>query len=1362
MWQLCCCPSVGQGDSHLHNVFIWRFPRSKKAVWHKNIDAITITIKPSDIDFPWVDLRNHTNAYIKKTKKLTRENLDEHLRVLIQGHKKQEIAIAACAHALSPQSIMIVLGNVQNGVHPNQRRESYLQSLIAVNHVNSKAVSETDAMWARQLLLTSVSYESLEATVQRFARGLNRAIPLHGYVVDHTCRICEAFRVRLDFLKMDNQWISAYSLTSEWLAEVLKHYDSTSKSEIYSLLDTSFPLWRAWAGWRPSLVRLQLWEKYSLSHRAALKKFLALEGPDFLGYGRETMHDGLVAQNSDLSQAGPRYESICLEVRPNAPHDDQHLIDSLMRSVDATFLADGDYLKLFLSFFHGTPIKLASLIVLEELRSLGNVQLNSLTLQLHRAGDIASESVADGIKQSISCLESLQSQALHDFLRPYLVCQISTHLTKAEDKLRSQLQRSTQSEGLVKELLDFRGSVQKIKWLLPMLDCSLRTSINAKPALEKLSAIEALRTAAQKRPSKTAGPLIEGINDYYRALLVLRSCRYDYSKPLIPAMIQVWQQELDSNHRNLALSIAHYDRVNHELQTGCLAQLSDLPDKLVRPLQATLNDTGIEQITACIHCIEIFSSNPQLFVRPDRVLCWRYVVFLIAMRNRKDFLQYALEQGVDFWLQFLDSIRLAFDGQMGEILPALLKPSLQVWSQRVRSDGFVPRLQELWGTFGPGPVTRCLMIGPGSQADLAQLLEYLKASKGEHWQSIAEATLGLLRSDGSNAADLTRLLSFCFVGSIAGTKDLLHILRLSQNGAKDIATTFAAASLQDLTLNQLDRTAILQYADFLDLRLNLEGDDWRDRLHATANYLDDEFACLVAETHQLENLRVSLNATKPLEVSGLLRKLNIECPSVVDDMLSTLPLDLMDVVKKLDDHVVELQFPLIDHTKIQRRAFGANDVRSFLVRLVIPSEDFPGGGFCVHMHRSDEELIANDDQHSPWLCLEHHIAPGRPYCRGATRRGEYQLSRILWRHLHKGFTSLQDTYTLIASSIEQLGDQCIVCGSSRGGQRLTRSSICQSSMCLNIYSRAHLPTLISDLWDDPPVIEMLLSALTATVLADKYDLLKDSPFGNKKAALETLQQLPLMNEIREHADTYINQESGFPLVNKENSRTQSGVAPPQTWSINAAMATALAFYKPKERRADFPSAIRPTLIWACTKYGGFLVTASSQLRISMFPQSQQYVLVNASPCLEKTFLARYTQAQSKSRVLFHGTSLDRLYPILCQGLRICSGTHLQTYGASYGKGIYMAEEPRTAWAYAKNLPNAFGWRENATQICVLLGCEFTGNSTAVRADIHLITDPGRIIVRYIFLMKPEAVMPIKEHVVPAMQSAFASLRARTV
>lgn len=86
------------------------------------------------------------------------------------------------------------------------------------------------------------------------------------------------------------------------------------------------------------------------------------------------------------------------------------------------------------------------------------------------------------------------------------------------------------------------------------------------------------------------------------------------------------------------------------------------------------------------------------------------------------------------------------------------------------------------------------------------------------------------------------------------------------------------------------------------------------------------------------------------------------------------------------------------------------------------------------------------------------------------------------------------------------------------------------------------------------------------------------------------------------------------------------------------------------------------LSWLCGSQRGFVVSATDRYRIPIFAGVQQFLVVDAPPEVEAAF-AKHNDLMPRN-ILFHGTSLDRLYSVLCQGLRVLSGTALQvsTFG----------------------------------------------------------------------------------------------------
>lgn len=83
--------------------------------------------------------------------------------------------------------------------------------------------------------------------------------------------------------------------------------------------------------------------------------------------------------------------------------------------------------------------------------------------------------------------------------------------------------------------------------------------------------------------------------------------------------------------------------------------------------------------------------------------------------------------------------------------------------------------------------------------------------------------------------------------------------------------------------------------------------------------------------------------------------------------------------------------------------------------------------------------------------------------------------------------------------------------------------------------------------------------------------------------------------------------------------------------------------------------------------------------MSLKNQIYQFKL-NYGKDIEKQFSENVIQ-------LYHGTSFECVRPILCSGIRNCSGTKLQTSGNFYGNGIYLSNDFTLSLGYSRTQGN---------------------------------------------------------------------------
>lgn len=361
---------------------------------------------------------------------------------------------------------------------------------------------------------------------------------------------------------------------------------------------------------------------------------------------------------------------------------------------------------------------------------------------------------------------------------------------------------------------------------------------------------------------------------------------------------------------------------------------------------------------------------------------------------------------------------------------------------------------------------------------------------------------------------------------------------------------------------------------------------------------------------------------------------------------------------------------------------------------------------------------------------EAKSAPSSSYCYGRQTRLAYVVSIWLWRYKQQresqkhGEVSIKLVYEAVRKALRLSATKCMVC-SGGGSAKLHRPTICGKKSCLTVYLRSDLDVRMQDVRSDGRAFDLLLSAVFATASGGDLRLLPNLPdrVTDLKKLVGLLKKLPSAKKMADMPELSLGLRS-------HGERAQL------------------------------------LLSWMCTAYRSFLITARGRYNIPNMPNVHQFLLVNAKPELEARFAAH--NALQPRHILYHGTSMARLYAILTEDARILSGSDLQVHGAVYGKGIYLAREPTTAWVYAKACSSIdgtsfFSSRPDFQDSEVVLGCEHAGNDTNVHGrGIHVITDESRVMVRYIFVYQPGTPAPRARDINPAMMSTFNYLRSSAV
>lgn len=396
-----------------------------------------------------------------------------------------------------------------------------------------------------------------------------------------------------------------------------------------------------------------------------------------------------------------------------------------------------------------------------------------------------------------------------------------------------------------------------------------------------------------------------------------------------------------------------------------------------------------------------------------------------------------------------------------------------------------------------------------------------------------------------------------------------------------------------------------------------------------------------------------LKKVEPEGVDTMLTELGIERPTAAAQMIAEMPQDLMDVIDETAEDVVELHFPLSSPTMntMERLAFGLKGSETLLVHLRVNKKDNVDG-YCVHVE--DGDTHKNRCEHNFTDMNLASSIPDRLDCHGRPTRLTYNVARQLWRQLNASEPSLRELYEGIQQFLHRGASQCMVCARNLDVS-LHRPTLCTSDDCELTYRRSPLDVRLEDLRVDNRVADLLLSSVFAAASIKNLELLpnKPLPLGDAPKIVELLNSMPTTSALA-GADV----DQFHPDEQKESlfswlCNSFPGFVPPTSSSAASSP------------RIDQPSRNNQTellLSWLCNSYRGLVVSATDRYKIPNFPNVHQFLLVDAPPEIEAAF-GRHKDFTPR-HILFHGTSIDRLYSVLCQGLRVLSGPTLQVSNPS--------------------------------------------------------------------------------------------------
>lgn len=1305
------------------------FGQRQSKGWHQGVDTTAAGRHPgldasTDQTFPWETLRWRTEIYLGKKGNLTPQEQDTLLTSLVQNHAAKDIAIAACGHAMSTQTIRKFLFSTLSAVSDNNECLPCLQIILIAKRVNPSAVSDAEAYYAEALK------NFLETRSRTVGGSLGILFPLlmvdeialeellFRQIISLAQTTCAEFATKMEELKSKGLWLSAYHET-RWLASLSDTIAAsvTPISHAEKVLNTAFPCWRTWAAWQPDQNRLGQWENFTNPQRTILRHLLALEGPDFESRREKTLLLGIVLQTSGTFSSVLGRHSLNIMLQCETQIGTYDMLSRTLSVVDAASSGElrtncsGVLFPLLTQLIVRISVNGATLQLLEGLITVDDLEVNDTVQRLLLNTEGPETIQTDAVLSLLRKLGNSHYVMLRDAFASHLLDHIWKRIQGMQSDFQGRLRLHHPWRDVALKLMDFYHEIRQASWLRDVSDVEVQRSLHKWPERATVCVLADLRDFAEHA---SLAWLVKRVDEYCGERLI--DCDNVRASCPIDALVSCWPSLFDANRRNLAVAVVQAT-AHTETQAcyRCLAQVPALDDKTVH-LLCTIHQEYARGGTAraCVNFALYLASEES----PEIVASWRPLLHYMIKQHKATLIKETLFLlAAQPWLHWIACLGLVFSDVLRNPFasPAIPQLSLYWWTQRLSWD-YLPTIKWFESNLGSETALHCILSGgDGSETmakSLIQVLDTFSGSGNGRRRPAMQAVTRLLASDGANLREVCDALSLLPQATADGEFACLNILDLHKEKSRQVAEVLSAGWLEASHLTKLDKQVIKALIRVLYSGVNKRSLPSRaETMKVATVYFEQQVAELAELASRLDISRRELRVIDPHGTTALLKALNIKCSSLVDDAITDLPVALVNVVEKVNEMEIELQLPLTHLTELQRTSTGAGDAQSLLIRLLI-GDGTSELGFCIHL--DNETKDSGDVGHFPWIIRPKSSPPQQQFCRGRASRVKYKLSRILDRHLQHGFTSIEKVHTLMTTRLNNLADSCIVCDEAAPGAKLRRATSCRKPECASIFKQADPEIRLSDAWQDPTVAGLLLGMIYASAQSGNLALLPDCP------VIEAAKITQLLNKL-----------------------------PPKT--DFTAERLALTFKLLDCSTADL-------LSWMCCSYRGFLVSASGALRVPNLPNgTHQFVLANASPELETSFAAHRTK-QASSKILFHGTSLDRLYAILCQGLRELSGTPLARHGAAHGKGIYMADEPSTSWFYANPRPT-LGWSKSIYKNTrVLLGCEFVGISQTPVGGIHVISDASMLMVRYIFLFPSGATAPRAADMTPAMLSGIASLR----
>jgi hypothetical protein len=1338
-------------------------------------------------DFPYQALRQLAEKYIARSKSLSPIQLEQHILGLIRDHGGYEMTLAAFIPCLSTAPIKMMLNDdVARWTRGQITLKALTETLCVTNHWRPDLVGNAEMLHAKGLLdlqneLKGIGSEigwnrwNIDAcgagpfVVLRYFAGTQ--VP-EGLIVSSTFRKMaesqfEWLAGELETCAALMDWHKAYLLSS-WLPDFKSYlWDQPSRDTEFismrEILDEKFTSWHYWAAWTPDFQKIKAMKQWSAEDQTAFMEITKLEGPSFSDATMASQRDAMIdtATEEGMLPLG----AIVLSLSSGEKAHVRKMLALLIDVVSRTAASFGDIhtqrMRLVRQATYGRLVTERILMTLSECTTKAlTIDLLDATNRILFKNTPGSDMPRDALLSLLTILDRLEFPNLGAMVGPKVLNALSEHLHDWQEVILDPEEppsKWTDSDLQNLDKLQKFGIVLRYSRFSDLSNISPFTSLvrqwPERAEFDKWVAI--LRDVQAKNESPYAISVMQKYLKHRFSGSVLAAD----DRQAVEYLISQWHP--DTPRRRLLLiilelSISKGSTVNFKID--CLSTFSKLGEDLVVSLVSLFIDDCFGDAVSLHLLINALAKHEE-----DIIKLWQFApLWHIELRPGNDILNWALESlSLESWFDFVDNLYKVFPAIMGgkakQHTSIILRHSLVSWSNRLGMHRGLLSILESHGSRVHHAI-KTILRGSEDENKLLlfeQTLRILSHNISSTKESLLLDIFAFLDWETDNIMHVFPALSYAADVSDEGLWTCETLVQSYNTLSMDIVDTLLVYLVNDSTIRRDDKEAFMAIAELINLE-NERSYDVHSKTPDESNvattdmYLREEMQSLAQEAARLEGIRRELNRIDRNEMIIVMKELGIEDAGVLRTAVEGLPADLINCVSLINENVFEMQFSLDKLKPLTRRAVGAGEATSLIVRITAQPGEMPVK-FCVHFNtdikprgvkgHTQTSLTADSTKGQIVAC----------YSRMTPLMHQISMRMAKYIKQNMGISSIKALFDYVSSELENLGTGCTVCGanyqsypthdpsiatSSVAAAAMATSrndtrrilALCNSASCDQEYTSYPLGVRLAALYEDPAVLDMLIQGISASVHANTFESLT--------LTLPTGIDLPTVKKLLPKLPAISSLENEYTVANVD---TANGLAPGTTASF---------------------------LAWVCSKsYSGFITRATDSLRLPSFPGSHQFLFAESDPSREAEFRQKIIPG-SGTQIMWHGTTMSRLPLILSQGLKNMSGTALQAHGSSFGKGIYLSPEPGTAWPYSAALPISHSW--GASQFKggygVMLGVEVAGKWTPVSSNknIFVVTDEKAVMVRMVILLLKKDRVPIANHVTPSLTSICANLRSGAI